>query len=69
MRSACSTRGGEVECIYRVLVKKREGRIPLGRHRRGWEDIIKMDLRAIRCSGMDLIKLALMNTVMNLRVP
>jgi hypothetical protein len=30
---------------YRVLLGKTEGRRPLGRHRRRWEDIIKMDLQ------------------------
>jgi hypothetical protein len=50
---------------------------PLGRPRRRWVDNIKMDLREIRCDGMDWIELvqdrnqwrALVNTVMNLRVP
>jgi hypothetical protein len=58
-------------------VGKPEGRIPLGRPRRRWEDSIKMDLREIRWDGMDWIDLtqdrdrwrALVNTVMYLRVP
>jgi hypothetical protein len=32
---------------YYILVGKREGRRPLGRRRRGWEDNIKMDLREV----------------------
>jgi hypothetical protein len=50
---------------------------PIGRPGRRWEDNIKMDLRDIGCDGMDWIDLAqerdhwraLVNTVMNLRVP
>jgi hypothetical protein len=38
-------RMGERRGVYRVLVGKPEGRIPLGRPRRRWEDNIKMDLR------------------------
>jgi hypothetical protein len=61
----------------RVLVGKPERMRPLGRPRRWWEDNIKMDLREIGWGGMDLIWLriwtsggrALVNTVMNLRVP
>jgi hypothetical protein len=56
-------------------VGKPEGRRPLGRPRRRWVD--NMDLRNIRWEGMDWIDLArdrdewraLVNTVMNLRVP
>jgi hypothetical protein len=58
-------------------VKKAEGKRPLGRSRRRWEDNIKMDLRGIGWGGMDWIDLAqdrdqwraLVNTVINLRVP
>jgi hypothetical protein len=54
-----------------------EGKRPLGRPRRRWVDNVKMDLREIGRSGMDWINLAqdrdqwraLVNTVMNLRVP
>jgi hypothetical protein len=57
--------------------KKPEKRRPLGRPRRRWVDNIKMDLREIGWDGMDWIYLAqdrnqwraLVNTVMNLRVP
>jgi hypothetical protein len=76
MGRACSTNGGEEEA-YRILVGKPEGKRPLGRPRRRWVDNIKIHLREIRWSGMDWIYLAqdrdqwraLVNTVMNLRVP
>ena len=50
---------------------------PLGRPRPSWEDNIKMGLQEVRCGGMDWIELAedrdrcqaLVNVVMNLRVP
>ena len=44
--------------IYRVLVGKPEGKRPLGRPRRRWEDNIKMDLQEVGCGGMDWIELA-----------
>jgi hypothetical protein len=58
-------------------VGKPEGKRPLGRPRSRWEDNIKFDLKEIRWGGMDWILLAqdrdqgraLVNTVMNLRVP
>jgi hypothetical protein len=64
--------------VYRVLVGKPEGKRPLGRPRRIWEDNIKADLQDVRWrEGMDWIDLAqdwnrwwtLLNAVMNLRVP
>jgi hypothetical protein len=39
-------------------VGKPEGKIPLGRPRRRWEDNIKMDLQEVGCEGMDWIELA-----------
>jgi hypothetical protein len=62
---------------YRVLVRKPEGKRPLVRPRRRWEDNISMDIRETRWEGVDRIHLAqdreqwwaLVNTVMNLRVP
>jgi hypothetical protein len=68
---------GEVRGAYNILVGKPEGRRLLGRPRRRWEDNIKMDLREIGFGGVDRIHLAqdrdtwraLVNTVMNLRVP
>jgi hypothetical protein len=44
--------------VYRVLVGKYEGRRPLGRHRRKWEDNIRMDLRKVRCGCVDWMELA-----------
>jgi hypothetical protein len=38
---------GEVRKVYRVLVEKPEGKRPLGRPRRRWEDGIRMDLKEI----------------------
>jgi len=63
--------------VYRVLVGRPEGKRPLGRPRRRWEDNIKMDLQEVGCEVMDWIELAqnrdrwraLVNAVMNLRVP
>ena len=60
-----------------VMVGRREGKRQLGRPRHRWEDNIKMDLQEVWCGGMDWIKLAqdsdrwqaLVNAVMNLRVP
>jgi hypothetical protein len=76
MGRACST-NGESRNAYRILVGKPEGKRPLGRPRRMWVDNIKMDLREIGWDGMDWIDLAqdkdqwraVVNTVMNLRVP
>jgi hypothetical protein len=56
---------------------KPEGKRPLGRSRFRWEDNIKMDLQEVRCGGMDWFDMAqdrdrwraLVNGVMNLRVP
>jgi hypothetical protein len=63
--------------VYRVLVGRPEGKRPLGRPRRSWEDNIKMDLREIGIDGANWIRLAgdrfwwraFVRTVMNLRVP
>jgi hypothetical protein len=68
---------GEVRGAYSILVGRPEGKRPLGRPRRRYEDNIKMNLREIGFWDVDLIHLAqdrdrwraLMNTVMNLRVP
>jgi hypothetical protein len=44
--------------VYRVLVGKTEGKKPLGRHRRRWEDNKNMDLREIEIDGANWIQLA-----------
>jgi hypothetical protein len=59
--------------VYNILVGKPEGKRPLGRRRRRWEDNIKMNLMETECGGVHLVHdrnqwLALVNTVMNLRL-
>ena len=49
---------GDSRGIHRVLVGKSEGKRPLGRPRRRWENNIKMDLQEVGCEGMDWIELA-----------
>ena len=72
MGGACSAYGGG-ENVYRVLVGKPEGRRPLGRPRRRWEDNIRMDLGEVGCGCVDWMELAQdrdrWRAVMNLRVP
>jgi len=68
---------GDRRGVYRVLVGKSDGKRPLGRPRRRWEDNIKMDLQGVGCGDMDWMELAqdrdrwraLVSTAMNLRVP
>jgi hypothetical protein len=63
--------------VYKVLVGKPEGKRPLGRPRLRWEDNIRTDLQEVGCGGLDWFELAqdrdrwwaLVNAVMNLRVP
>jgi hypothetical protein len=70
-------RMGETRNVYRTFVGKPEGKRPLGRPRCRWVENIKMDLRDIEWDVVDWIELAqnrdqcraLVNTVMNLRVP
>jgi len=44
--------------VFRFLVGKTEGKRPLGRPRRRWDDNIKMDLQELGCRGIDWIELA-----------
>ena len=74
MGGACGAYGGGV---HRVLVGKSDGKRPLGRPRRRWEDNIRMDLQEEGRGCEDWMELAqdrdrlraLVSTVMNLRVP
>jgi hypothetical protein len=67
---------GEERKVYKVLVGKPEGKRPLGRPRRRWEDGIRMDLRETGLGGVDWTRLAqdrdqwraVVSAVMNLRV-
>jgi hypothetical protein len=67
---------GEERSLYTVLVRYPEGKRPLGRPRRRWEDI-RMIFQEMRCGVTDWIGLAhyrdrwraLVNAVMNLQVP
>jgi hypothetical protein len=68
---------GEGRGVYRVLVGRPKGKIPLGRPVHRWEDNIKMEFREIGIDGVNWVRLAqdkvqrraFANTVMNLRVP
>jgi len=51
-------RMGERRDVYMVLVGKPEGKRPLRRPRRRWEDNSKMDLQEVWCGAMDWIELA-----------
>jgi hypothetical protein len=68
---------GEGRGVCRVLVGKPEGKRPLGRTRRRWEDNIKVNLQEVGCGGMDWIELTqdrhkcrpVVNALMNIRIP
>jgi len=49
---------GDSKGLYRVLVGKPEGKRPLGRPRRRWEENIKKDLQEVGCGGIDWIEVA-----------
>jgi len=67
----------EMRGIFRGLVWKPEGKRPVGKPSRRWEDNIKTDLQELGCGGMDWVELAqdrdrwraVVNVVMKLRVP
>ena len=67
---------GKCRGVYSALVGKPEGKKPLGRPKRSWEDTIKTDVQEVGCGGIDWMELAqdrdkkreLVNAVMNLRV-
>jgi hypothetical protein len=76
MGGPCST-NGEKRNAYRLLDRKPEGKSPLGRPRRRWVDNIRMALGEVGWGDVDWIDLAqdrnrwraLVNSVLNLRVP
>ena len=74
-RAGHVARMGERRGVYRALVGKPEGRRPLGRPRRRWEDNIKMDLQDVgACTWIDVAEdrdrwRVLVNAVMNFGVP
>jgi hypothetical protein len=49
---------GERRGVYRVLVGTPEGKRPLGKPRRRWEENIKLDLQEVACGDVDWIELA-----------
>jgi len=73
---ACSMYGERID-IYRVLMGKPDGKRPLGRPTRKWEDNNKMDFQEVRCESMEWIDVAqnkdrcraLVNAVMSIWVP
>jgi hypothetical protein len=68
---------GERRSVCSALVGRHDGKRPLGKPKRGWEDNIKMDLQDVGWGVMDWIALAqdrdrwraLVNVIMNFRVP
>jgi hypothetical protein len=68
---------GRMRNSYKILVRQPEGKTPYGRRIRRWKDINKLDLKGVVCDDVDWIHLtldrdqrvALTNTVINLRVP
>jgi hypothetical protein len=76
MGGACRP-NGEKRNVYRLLVEKPERKRPLGSPRRRWMDNIRINLGEIEWGGVDWIRLAqdkdrrraLVNSVMNIRIP
>jgi hypothetical protein len=70
-------RMGEMKNAHKILGRKPEGKRPLGRPRRRWEDNIRMDRREVVWDGVDWVHLAqdreqwrdLVSTIMSLRIP
>jgi hypothetical protein len=70
-------RMGDERGAYRIFMGRSEAKRPLGRHRRGWDDNIKLYLQEVGWENMDWIVLvrdtdrwqALVKAVMNFRVP
>ena len=70
-------RMGERRGVYRFMLGETEGKRPLGRPRRRWVDLIKMDFQEVGCEDIDWIELTqdrdrwreIVSAVMNLRVP
>jgi hypothetical protein len=68
---------GEITNAYKILVRKSDGKKPLDRSRRRWEDNIRMDVREIGWKCVDWMHLvedrdqwwALVKTVISVRVP
>jgi len=66
-----------MQYVYRVLLGKPEGKSPLGRHRRRWEDNSNLELQKVRCGFVNWFELAQdtdswwahVTGVMNIRVP
>jgi hypothetical protein len=74
MGGACSAYSGEESRgVYRVLVGKNEGKRPLGRPRRRWEDNIKTDVEEVECgvwTGSSWLRIGtLVSAAVNHRVP
>jgi hypothetical protein len=68
MGEACRTHGPTRNAHIILVGKPEENRSP-GKLMNKWEDNIRMELKETGCEGMDYIHLALVNTVVDLRIP